>query len=55
MTTSMASPKSAFGAYDRVYGSLGAVVILLFWFWLTAFSALLGAELDQVIEYPAKR
>ncbi len=43
---------SAFGSYDRVYGSLGAVVILLFWFWLTAFSALLGAELDKAIECP---
>ncbi len=46
---------SAFGAYDRVYGSLGAVVILLFWFWLTAFSALLGAELDRLIECPSER
>ena len=46
---------SAFGAYDRVYGSLGAVVILLFWFWLTAFSALLGAELDRLIECPTER
>ena len=41
---------SSFGTYDRIYGSLGAVVILLFWFWLTAFSALLGAELDKAIE-----
>jgi membrane protein len=45
---------SAFGSYDRVYGSLGAVVILLFWFWLTAFSALLGAEIDKAIECPAE-
>jgi membrane protein len=45
---------SAFGTYDRVYGSLGAVVILLFWFWLTAFSALLGAELDRLIECPSE-
>jgi membrane protein len=43
---------SAFGSYDRIYGSLGAVVILLFWFWLTAFSALLGAEVDKAIECP---
>jgi membrane protein len=45
---------SAFGSYDRVYGSLGAVVILLFWFWLTAFSALLGAEFDRLIECPSE-
>ena len=45
---------SAFGSYDRVYGSLGAVVILLFWFWLTAFSALFGAELDRLIECPSE-
>ena len=45
---------SAFGSYDRVYGSLGAVVVLLFWFWLTAFSALLGAEIDKAIECPTE-
>ncbi len=41
---------SAFNSYDKVYGSLGAVVILLFWFWITAFSGLLGAEVDNAIE-----
>ncbi len=41
---------SAFNSYDKVYGSLGAVAILLFWFWITAFAGLLGAELDNVIE-----
>lgn len=41
---------SAFNSYDKVYGSIGAVVILLFWFWLTGFSGLLGAELDHAIE-----
>jgi membrane protein len=40
-----------FNTYDRLYGSLGAVIILLFWFWLTAFAALLGAELDMQIEH----
>src|SRR6185312_7786878 len=40
----------AFNSYNKVYGSIGAVIILLFWFWLTAFSALLGAELDKQIE-----
>ena len=45
---------SAFNSYDKVYGSIGAVVILLFWFWLAAFtSGLLGAELDNAIERSA--
>ena len=41
---------SAFNSYDKVYGSIGAVVILLFWFWITSFCGLLGAELDNVME-----
>ncbi len=41
---------SAFNSYDRIYGSFGAVVILLYWLWLTAFAALLGAELDMQIQ-----
>ena len=41
---------AVFNSYDRLYGSLGAVIVLLFWFWLTAFSGLLGAQLDRQIE-----
>jgi membrane protein len=44
---------SAFNSYDKVYGSIGAVIILLFWFWLAGFSGLLGAELDNAIERSA--
>lgn len=43
-----------FNSYNRVYGSLGAVVILLFWFWLTAFAGLAGAQLDKQISEQAK-
>lgn len=41
---------AAFNSYDKIYGSFGAVVILLYWLWLTAFAALLGAELDMQIQ-----
>jgi membrane protein len=41
---------SAFGSYDRTYGSLGAVMILLLWFYITAYATLLGAELNAEIE-----
>jgi membrane protein len=37
-----------FGSYDTTYGSLGAVIILLLWFWLSALIVLLGATVDSV-------
>ncbi len=37
-----------FGSYDTTYGSLGAVIVLLLWFWLSALIVLLGAAIDAV-------
>jgi membrane protein len=39
-----------FSSYDKTYGSLGAVVILLMWFFVTAYIILAGAELNSEIE-----
>lgn len=39
-----------FGNYNETYGSLGAVIILLLWFWLSAFIVLMGAELNSEME-----
>ena len=39
-----------FSSYDKTYGSIGAVVILLMWFYVTAFIILGGAELNSEIE-----
>ena len=44
-----------FGSYNETYGSLGAVVILLMWFWLSAFIVLLGAELNSEMEHQTER
>jgi membrane protein len=44
-----------FGSYNEVYGSLGAVVILLMWFWLSAYIVLLGAELNAEMEHQTGR
>lgn len=38
-----------FNSYDRVYGSFGAIIVLLYWLWVTAFAALMGAEIDMQI------
>lgn len=40
-----------FGSYNETYGSLGAVIILLMWFWLSAFIVLLGAQLNAESEH----
>ena len=40
-----------FGSYNETYGSIGAVIILLMWFYITAFTILLGAELNAEMEH----
>jgi membrane protein len=44
-----------FGSYGRTYGSLGAIVILLTWLWLSAFIVLVGAEVDSELEHQTER
>lgn len=39
-----------FGSYNKVYGTLGAVITFLIWVWLSNVAALLGIELDAEIE-----
>jgi membrane protein len=39
-----------FGSYNKTYGALGGVVVMLMWFWLTNVSLLLGLELNAELE-----
>ena len=39
-----------FPSYSLTYGSLGAVIILLMWFYITGLMLLLGAEINSEIE-----
>ena len=38
------------GNYNATYGSLGAVVVLLMWLWVSAYAILLGAEINAEAE-----
>jgi membrane protein len=40
-----------FANYNATYGSLGAVVGLMMWMWLSAIVVLVGAELNSEIEH----
>ena len=42
---------SNFGNYNATYGSLGAVVVLLMWLYLSAYVLLLGAEFNAEMEH----
>lgn len=41
---------SRFGSYNATYGSVGGIIILMIWLWITNNALLLGATLDAEIE-----
>lgn len=43
-----------FGDYNKTYGALAAIVILLTWFYLTAYVVLLGAEINSEMEHQTR-
>lgn len=42
---------SEYAQYDKAYGPLGAVVVLLLWLYLSMFAVLLGAEVNAELEH----
>lgn len=43
-----------FGNYNQVYGSIGAVIAMLIWLWISSFLVLYGAALNAQIELRTK-
>jgi membrane protein len=39
-----------FGSYTAVHGAIGAVIVLMLWFYLSGFALLVGAELNAEID-----
>ncbi len=44
-----------FANYDKTYGSLGGVMMLLLWFYLSSLVLLIAAEINRIFDYAAKR
>jgi membrane protein len=44
-----------FNSYSKTYGSLGAVIILMLWFYFTGAAILIGGEVNSDIEAEAAR
>lgn len=46
---------SSFGNYNATYGSLGAVVVLLTWLYLSSYILIFGAELNAELEHQTEQ
>jgi len=42
---------STFGTYNETYGALGAVVVLMMWFFLSGYAVIAGAMINAQMEY----
>jgi len=44
-----------FGSYNKTYGALAGVIVLMLWMYLTSYIVLLGAEINSEAEYQTDR
>jgi membrane protein len=46
---------SSFGNFNKTYGSLGAIVVLMMWFYISSFVILMGGELNAEMEHQTRK
>jgi membrane protein len=46
---------SLLGSYNKTYGALGAIIVVLLWLYLIAFAVLFGAALNAELEHQTER
>jgi membrane protein len=42
---------SNFGSYDKTYGAIAGVIVLLLWMWISSLVLLVGAEINAFLEH----
>jgi len=46
---------NTFGTYNETYGALGAVVVLMMWFFLSGYAVIAGAMMNAQMEYQTRK
>ena len=49
LTTAFRTYLGYFNTYDRTYGSLGAVIIMMLWLYLTALALMIGGAINAIL------
>ena len=44
-----------FGNFNKTYGSLGAIIVLMTWFYISSFVVLIGAEINAEMEHQTSK
>lgn len=44
-----------FAAYDAIYGSIGAIIVLMIWLYIVGFVVLLGSKINAILEQYCSR
>jgi membrane protein len=40
-----------FGSYDKTYGAIGGMIVLMTWFYISGFVFILGGEVNALLEH----
>jgi membrane protein len=46
---------SSFGSYEKTYGSVAAIAVIMMWFWLSTYAVLVGGEVNAELEQEQTR
>jgi membrane protein len=51
MTWGFSNYAENFGSYDKTYGAIGGIIVLMTWFYISGFVFILGGEVNALLEH----